>query len=160
MHRAYLEAHIEQGPLLEAEDKRIGVVSSIVGVRTYSLTFSGQQNHAGTTPMALRRDAGDTLVVLAARLRETLRGLLAERTVFTIGRIHLDPGTDSIIPGRAEMTLQMRDGNEAQLDRMTAAIQSLVAEANAAGPVEVALIESSRLEGAEMDRALRDRFER
>lgn len=156
-HRAYLEAHIEQGPVLEAEGKRIGVVTSIVGVRTFILTFSGQQNHAGTTPMALRRDAGDALIVLAARLREAMRALLAERTVFTIGRVALDPGADSIIPGRAEMSLQIRDADEAQLDRMAAAIRRLVAEANEAGPVEVDLAESANgLKGALMDEGLQD----
>jgi N-carbamoyl-L-amino-acid hydrolase len=155
-HRAYLEAHIEQGPVLEAEGKRIGVVTSIVGVRTCTLTFSGQQNHAGTTPMALRRDAGDALIVLAARLREALGALLAERTVFTIGRIVFDPGADSIIPGRAEMSLQFRDGDEVVLDRMAAAVDRLMEEANQAGPVRIELAESSHLESAPMDRGLQD----
>ena len=155
-HRAYLEAHIEQGPLLEAEGKRLGVVTSIVGVRTFTLVFSGQQNHAGTTPMALRRDAGDALIALAGELRAALRGLLAERTVFTIGRVDFDPGAESIIPGRAEMCLQFRDADEAQLDRMAAAVRDLVEEADAAGPVRVDLAESSRLEGAAMDPGLQD----
>ncbi len=155
-HRAYLEAHIEQGPVLEAEGKRIGVVTSIVGVRTLILTFGGQQNHAGTTPMALRRDAGDALIVLAARLREALHALLAERTVFTIGRVVFDPGADSIIPGRAEMSLQFRDGDEAQLDRMAAAVHRLIEAANEAGPVSVDLAESFKLEGAPMDQGLQD----
>ncbi len=156
-HGAYLEAHIEQGPVLEAEGKRIGVVTSIVGVRTFILTFSGQQNHAGTTPMKLRRDAGDTLIVLAARLREAMRALLAERTVFTIGRVAFDPGADSIIAGRAEMSLQIRDADEAQLDRMTAAIRRLVGEASEAGPVKVDLSESANgLKGALMDDGLQE----
>ena len=156
-HGAYLEAHIEQGPVLEAEGKRIGVVTSIVGVRTFILTFSGQQNHAGTTPMKLRRDAGDALIVLAARLREAMRALLAERTVFTIGRVAFDPGADSIIAGRAEMSLQIRDADEAQLDRMAAAIRRLVAEASEAGPVKVDLAESANgLKGALMDDGLQE----
>ncbi len=156
-HGAYLEAHIEQGPVLEAEGKRIGVVTSIVGVRTFNLTFSGQQNHAGTTPMKLRRDAGDALIVLAARLREAMRALLAERTVFTIGRVAFDPGADSIIAGRAEMSLQIRDADEAQLDRMAAAVRRLVGEASEAGPVKVDLTESANgLKGALMDDGLQE----
>jgi len=154
-HRAYLEAHIEQGPVLETAGKRIGVVTSIVGVRTFVLTFRGQQNHAGTTPMALRRDAGDALIALAGRLREALRALLAERTVFTVGRVAFDPGADSIIAGRAEMSLQIRDADEAQLDRMASAIRRLVREAGAAGPVDIDLAEShNNLEGAQMDEGL------
>ena len=155
-HAAYLEAHIEQGPVLEAEGKRLGVVTSIVGLRSFALTFSGQQNHAGTTPMALRRDAGDALIVLAGKLRAALRGLMAERTVFTVGRVAFDPGAESIIPGRAEMCLQIRDGDEAQLDRMAAAIEGLVDEVNRTGPVRVDLAETSRLAGAPMDPGLQD----
>jgi N-carbamoyl-L-amino-acid hydrolase len=156
-HRAYLEAHIEQGPVLEAAGKRIGVVTSIVEVRTFTLTFRGQQNHAGTTPMALRRDAGDALIVLAGQLREAMRALLAERTVFTIGRVVFDPGADSIIPGRAEMSLQIRDADEAQLDRMAEAVRRLVADADEATPVEIELAESaSSLKGASMDESLQD----
>jgi N-carbamoyl-L-amino-acid hydrolase len=156
-HRAYLEAHIEQGPVLEAAGKRIGVVTSIVEVRTFTLTFRGQQNHAGTTPMALRRDAGDALIVLAGQLREAMRALLAERTVFTIGRVVFDPGADSIIPGRAEMSLQIRDADEAQLDRMAEAVRRLVADADEATPVAIELAESaSSLKGASMDGGLQD----
>ena len=155
-HGAYLEAHIEQGPVLESEGKRIGVVTSIVGMRTCTIALAGQQNHAGTTPMALRRDAGDALIVLAGKLREALRGLLAERSVFTIGRVVFDPGADSVIPGRAEMSLQFRDRDEAVLDRMAEAVHRLIAEANAAGPVAVEVTESAELEGAPMDEGLQD----
>ncbi len=154
-HRAYLEAHIEQGPVLETAGLRLGVVTSIVGVRTFTLTFRGQQNHAGTTPMALRRDAGDALIAVAAEARTAMRALLGERTVFTIGRVAFDPGADSIIPGKAEMTLQIRDADEAQLDRMADALRALVAAARAAHPVEIDLVESrSGLAGALMDEGL------
>ena len=64
-YAGYLEAHIEQGPYLEEEEKRIGVVTSIVGIRSYQIAFKGQQNHAGTTPMARRRDAATALIDLA-----------------------------------------------------------------------------------------------
>ena len=84
-HFAYLEAHIEQGPFLEASGKRIGVVTSIVGMRTAKLAFRGQQNHAGTTPMPLRKDAGAALIALAGRIDERFRDLAGERTVWTVG---------------------------------------------------------------------------
>ena len=156
-HAAYLEAHIEQGPVLEAEAKRIGVVTSIVGVRNFRIIAVGAQNHAGTTPMALRRDAGAALIDLAAELRRDLTGLLAERSVFTIGQIAFDPGAVSIIPGRAEMNLQIRDPEEAQLDRLSDAIVSRVRQADAALPVAVAAEpDPNDLVGARMNPGLQD----
>jgi N-carbamoyl-L-amino-acid hydrolase len=122
-HFAYLEAHIEQGPYLEASGNRIGVVTAIVGLRTARIVFSGVQNHAGTTPMPLRKDAGVALVAFANRVQEEFRALAGERT--------------SIIPGRAEMYLQFRDPELAVLDRLEAKMRALVAEADERGPVAV-----------------------
>ena len=75
----YAEAHIEQGPWLEHQGKRIGVVTGIVGSRNLTVSAAGQQNHAGTTPMALRRDAGHALVEFAHRVYETFPQQAGER---------------------------------------------------------------------------------
>ncbi len=136
-HIAYLEAHIEQGPHLEASGKQIGVVTGIVGLRTARIVCRGQQNHAGTTPMHLRKDAGVAAVALASRIHEEFARLAGERTVWTVGQMAFDPGASSIIPGRAEMLLQFRDPDAGQLDRMQARFFELVAEAQAPGPVAV-----------------------
>ena len=72
-HVAYLEAHIEQGPRLEAAQQRIGVVSAIVGIHRYRVSVEGQANHAGTTPMSMRRDAGATLIGIAAEVPQRVR---------------------------------------------------------------------------------------
>ncbi len=138
-YRGYLEAHIEQGPYLEAKGKRIGVVSTIIGMRDFDVRFSGAQNHAGTTPMSLRKDAGAALIEFAHRVQTDFADLASERTVWTIGRVGFAPGAPSIIPGRAEMVLQFRDPEEARLDALEAHAQALVAAANARGPVEVEL---------------------
>jgi N-carbamoyl-L-amino-acid hydrolase len=154
-HGAYLEAHIEQGPVLESQGKRIGVVTSIVGIRTFRLIFHGMQNHAGTTPMALRRDAGDALIEFAYRARQRLRALSGERSVFTIGRVTFEPGADSIIPGQAGMSLQFRDPDEARLDEMEAAVCALVEETNAEAPVRLEIAPSTNcIAGAKMDDSL------
>jgi N-carbamoyl-L-amino-acid hydrolase len=156
-HGAYLEAHIEQGPYLEAEAKRIGVVTGIVGMRTLWLVFTGQQNHAGTTPMALRRDAGDALLNFAQEAKARLRQLVGERSVYTIGQVDFDPGADSIIPGRAEMSLQVRDPEEARLDEMEWALRDLVAERDARGPVTIEVAASSgNVASAAMDEGLQE----
>ena len=141
-HVGYLEGHIEQGPLLEAQGKRIGVVTAIAGVRTYWLTFEGEQNHAGTTPMDMRKDAGDTLIEFAATVREKLQELAGERSVFTIGRVSFEPGADSIIPGHAEMSLQIRDTDDSVLDSFEEAVRELIDRLNDKGPVKVNIVTS------------------
>ena len=133
----YLEAHIEQGPYLEQAGFEVGVVSSIVGIRGCTVDFVGEQNHAGTTPMPLRKDAGVALFDYAVKIRERFTALAGERTVWTLGRATLDPGAPSIIPGRAQLLLQFRDADEARLDRMEAAAVALAEQATASGPVQV-----------------------
>src|SRR5262249_11667555 len=81
---AYLEPHIEQGGRLEAVGKRIGVVTTIVGIRELRITFRGQQNHAGTTPMEIRRDAGAMLIRFANTLDREFRALAGSQTVWNI----------------------------------------------------------------------------
>src|SRR5262249_60612638 len=96
------EAHIEQGAVLETSGNRIGVVSAIVGMWQYEITVEGQQNHAGTTPMELRRDAGLALVRLLNVIDVRFRALADPRTVWPTGKIFLDPGARSTIPGRPQ----------------------------------------------------------
>ena len=156
-YAGYLEAHIEQGPYLEAEGKRIGVVTAIVGIRDFELSFAGAQNHAGTTPMPLRKDAGAALIDLAVGIREAFARMAGARTVWTIGRVAFDPGASSIIPGRAAMSLQFRDPETCQLDAMEELLKSLVAEANAKGPVAVSIAPSDdHAAPAAMDAGLQD----
>ena len=137
---AYLEAHIEQGGHLEATKKRIGVVTAIVGMRTFRLEFLGAQNYAGTTPMPIRKDAGMALIKLAYRIDEAFEAIKGERTVWTMGRIELRPGAHSIVPGFADMFLQFRDPEEERMEQFEAAFRALVDEDNAAGPVSIAVI--------------------
>ncbi len=125
-HVGYLEAHIEQGDYLEATDKRIGIVTSIVGIWQYRINFTGIQNHAGTTRMAIRRDAGLAAARLAVLIDDEFPKTCGERSVWTTGRITLEPGAASIIPGHAEMLFQFRDEDVSVLERMHEALQVLV----------------------------------
>jgi N-carbamoyl-L-amino-acid hydrolase len=113
----YVEAHIEQGPWLEREQRRIGVVTSIVGMRDLSLSFRGQQNHAGTTPMHLREDAAMALFEFVHSLNQAFDEIRGEHSVWTIGRISLTPNAPSIVPGLAECNLQFRDPEQARILR-------------------------------------------
>ena len=111
---AYVELHIEQGGILDEDGISLGVVSGIVGFRRYRLVFSGAANHAGTTPMDKRNDA----LIKAARfvlgVKET-----AERyaIVGTVGTLVVSPGAPNVIPGRVEITFEMRGLDDSVIDR-------------------------------------------
>ena len=114
----YIEAHIEQGIVLDNADQSIGVVNSIVGIRTENYCFSGQQNHAGTTPMHLRHDAFQGMVSFANTINQELVKIVTPATVWTIGHAEVHPNATSIVPGQAKFTIQWRDGDDARLDQM------------------------------------------
>jgi N-carbamoyl-L-amino-acid hydrolase len=135
----YLEAHIEQGDTLDEAGLRLGVVTGIVGIRRYRIVFVGEANHAGTTRMVKRKDAGVALVKLSAAIAERFPKVSGPRSVWTTGAIHLEPGQPSIVPGRAEMMFQVRDIEAAQLQRFEDLLLALVAEADSAGPCAVTL---------------------
>jgi beta-ureidopropionase / N-carbamoyl-L-amino-acid hydrolase len=147
----YLEAHIEQGDTLDSRDLKIGIVEGIVGIRNHWVTVTGQQNHAGTTQMARRKDAVMALVKLAGRIYDRFANLAGPRTVWTIGRILIDPNAPSIVPGRAEMQVQFRDLDAALLDRFAGALHDLVAEADRAGACRIEIAPLSETEARPMD---------
>lgn len=138
-HIGFLELHIEQGGTLDRSGERVGVVTGIVAIWQYRIEFEGAQNHAGTTTMAERRDAGLAAVRLLAAIDRDYPKVAGERSVWTAGRITLDPGAASIIPGGAEVMFQHRDVDVAVLQRMEDCLARLVAEADAAGPCRVRL---------------------
>ncbi len=122
--RGFIEMHIEQGPALDAAGQQIGVVTDIVGIRDMSIAFEGQQNHAGTTPMHLRRDAFQALSLFNARLNDRFRNVVTPQTVWTIGRVGLHPNASSIVPGRVRFSMQWRDGDGDRLIRMEEIIRA------------------------------------
>ena len=129
-YRGFLEMHIEQGTTLEAGHLQAGIVTGIVGVSQYRITIDGQQDHAGGTTMAERRDAGLAAVRLLAWIDAEFPRHCAERTVWTTGRITLSPGAASIIPGRAEVLFQVRDTSAEVLARMKEVLRRAVQESN------------------------------
>jgi len=112
---AYLELHIEQGGVLDAAGIPIGVVEGIAGIRRYTVTFAGQANHAGTTAMAVRRDA----LVMAAPFVLGVRDAAVEAGVVgTVGALRVLPGAPAVIPGRVELEAEVRGLDEEVLDRL------------------------------------------
>jgi beta-ureidopropionase / N-carbamoyl-L-amino-acid hydrolase len=157
-YRGYLEAHIEQGADLEDHDLRLGIVTAIVGNRKFLIRFKGVQNHAGTTRMAIRRDAGVALVKLAARIEERFPAVAGPRSVWTTGDIKLDPGAPSIVPGGADLVFQFRDTDPAVLESLEATLHELLAE-SARGPCEVAIISRVVAVPTKMDPVFQDALE-
>jgi N-carbamoyl-L-amino-acid hydrolase len=117
-HLCYLEAHIEQGPRLEQAHRRIGVVTAVVGIRRFRIRTRGQADHAGTTPMANRRDAGAALLRLASQVAQELPRLGGADTLWNIGRIDFRPGAPNVVPSEGEMVLEFRHTDPAILDEM------------------------------------------
>ncbi|MCP3470613.1 Zn-dependent hydrolase [Bradyrhizobium sp. CCGUVB1N3] len=138
-HIGYLEAHIEQGNALETGGLAIGVVASIVGIWQYRINFVGEQNHAGTTRMAARKDAGLALAKFCVAIDARFPAVAGPRTVWTTGRITLDPGAPSIIPGGAEMLFQIRDDDPAVIARLEELLRTMIDETNLSGPCQVTL---------------------
>jgi beta-ureidopropionase / N-carbamoyl-L-amino-acid hydrolase len=149
-YRGYLEAHIEQGADLEDHHLRIGIVTAIVGSRRFRIHFEGQQNHAGTTRMAVRKDAGVALVKLVAAIEARFPRVAGPRTVWTTGDIKLDPGAASIVPGGAELVFQFRDTDPEILDALDATLNELIAE-SAKGPCKVSVAYRSTTAPSAMD---------
>ena len=116
LHRphAFVELHIEQGPVLDIEGVRIGAVESLQGISWQEVTITGQSNHAGTTPMRLRHDAGYCAAAIGARLREIARELGGDQ-VCTMGMVRLHPNLINVIAARATVTVDIRNTDEDRL---------------------------------------------
>jgi hydantoinase/carbamoylase family amidase len=123
--RAYLEVHIEQGPVLESEDLPLGVVTAIAGQSRFNLAFTGHAGHAGTTPMHLRRDAAAAaaeFVLAAERVALARPGLVA-----TVGQFGVPHGAVNVIPGRADVTLDIRHQDDAVREAATEELRKITA---------------------------------
>ncbi|MED4887583.1 Zn-dependent hydrolase [Lysinibacillus fusiformis] len=104
---AYIELHIEQGPVLEAKQREIGVVEGVLGMVCYEITITGQSNHAGTTPMSMRKDPMIVASTIITELHEQL-GKIDEQLVFTFGRLNVSPNIHTVIPNKVIFTIDSR----------------------------------------------------
>ena len=120
---AFFELHIEQGPILEAEEKTIGVVTDGQGQRWYNVTVTGRESHAGTTPMPLRKDA----LVAAARIVDAVHRIAhdhAPHAVGTVGVLTIAEASRNVIPGRVDFTVDFRHPDDDTLSAMDQALQT------------------------------------
>ncbi len=124
---AYFEAHIEQGPVLEDNDKTIGVVQGVLGIRWFDCTVTGMEAHAGPTPMALRKDAMQVAThlmqeVVATALRHKPHGR------GTVGMVHVHPNSRNVIPGRVKFSIDLRNATDALVDQMAGEVKAYAAQ--------------------------------
>lgn len=122
---AYVELHIEQGPLLEESHTDIGIVENIVGISVLSVTIRGVAGHAGTLPMDLRRDAGLGAFRLILDGNNYVLQNYTGRATITVGHFHLEPDSANVVPGKCVFTVDIRSGDEKIIDNITRYFQKI-----------------------------------
>lgn len=156
---AFVELHIEQGPVLEAEGDVIGAVTGVQGISWQELTITGQSNHAGTTPMAHRHDPS----FAAASITTFVRALATELgppQVATVGRVELHPNLVNVVPARASLTVDLRNTDEDTLRVAEARLAAHCEELAAAEGVAIERRTLARFEPVAFDPEMVDRVER
>ena len=121
---AYFETHIEQGPVLEDNDKTIGVVEGVLGIRWFDCTVTGMEAHAGPTPMALRKDA----MLAATRIMQDVVAAAHRHPPHgrgTVGMVQVFPNSRNVIPGRVKFSIDLRNSTDALVDAMVAEVKDL-----------------------------------
>ena len=153
---AFVEVHIEQGPVLESLGHALGVVETIVGQTRLELIFTGQTNHAGTTPMRLRRDAlaAAAEFVTAVETFALAQDLRTPGLVATVGVIAAQPGAPNIIPGRVVLSLDIRHADDCKRLRFRRAMTAEARRIAAARSIEVRVRQTSQQDSVAMDAGL------
>lgn len=155
---AFVELHIEQGPILEVEDTTIGVVTGVQGISWQEVTITGQSNHAGTTPMNLRRDPGYVAAACATFVRE-LSLELGHPQVGTVGRLELSPNLVNVVPASATFTVDIRNMDDSILLQAEARFRTFAEDAAAAEGCTIGFETLARFEPVVFDERVADIIE-
>lgn len=156
---AYLELHIEQGPVLEREGASVGIVTGIVSIRRVSVILSGHASHAGTTPMDVRQDALPAAAELVLAVERTARASGGE-LVATVGKARIEPNAPNVIPGRAELSLEVRSLSHRLCDAALDEVGQTARAAAKARGLNVDIRERSRLDTVTADERIVQALER
>ncbi|MEC5322021.1 Zn-dependent hydrolase [Aurantimonas sp. A3-2-R12] len=152
--RAFLELHIEQGPVLEAAGIPIGIADSVSGISHLFVRLDGTANHSGTTPMDMRADAFAGLAEVAGAIPAVIDEIGGEQSRITIGKVDLTPNAPHTIPGTAEFSVIIRDISEAIMRRLTDRLRSEIAAVAARHNLTSAIEDKSWLPPVALDREL------
>lgn len=155
----YLELHIEQGPVLEAEGQLIGIVENLQGISWQRLTVHGTANHAGTTPTRLRHDAGYVAAAIVAFLRDQVVGAAPDTTLATTGSLRLEPDVINVIPRKATFTVDLREPDEGRLQAAEKRLADFVVEIAAREGVKIETERLARFGPVVFDAGLADEIE-
>lgn len=153
--RAFLELHIEQGPVLEKAGLPVGIVDRVSGICNWQVTLTGVANHSGTTPMELRADAFAGMAEVGTRISEIIRDHGTERSRVTIGKVEIGPNHPHTVPGLARFSVVTRDTDEEAMKAMCGAIRRVVEEAAARHGLGWSIDEKSWLSPVALDPDLR-----
>jgi len=146
---AYFEAHIEQGPILEAENKVIGVVSGALGIRWYDCTVTGQASHAGPTPMSLRKDALQVATVIMQAVIEIANKTPEGRG--TVGSVYVHPNSRNVVPGEVKFSIDFRNSDDEKVDEMDVLLKECIARLQQDTGLEIGLVEVSHYSASRFD---------
>ena len=141
--KAYLELHIEQGPILEAKKKRIGLVTAIAAPSRFRVVFTGQADHSGTTPMEMRKDALVASAQLIEYVEKTCRkfsSMAKGRVVGTVGAMRIEPGVINAVPGKAELSVDIRGITARSKDRVATMVKQKAGAIARARGIGVAIL--------------------
>lgn len=152
--RAFLELHVEQGPVLERAGVPIGIATAVAGVVNLSVRFSGTANHSGTTPMQERRDAFAGLSVLAASVPALLKEEGGADSRLTIGKVEIRPNHVHTVPGVAECVVNIRDTDETVMQALADAVRRRAAEAARMHDLDLEIAETSHIAPVALDERL------
>jgi N-carbamoyl-L-amino-acid hydrolase len=152
---AFVELHIEQGPVLDSEGITIGAVENLQGISWQEVTIVGQSNHAGTTPMRLRHDAGYCAAAIGHFLRQLARDIGGNQ-VATMGKVDLHPNLINVIPARARVTVDLRNTDEALLRQAEQRLTGFLEQLAAAEGVRLEARSLARFEPVIFDRGVAD----
>ncbi|MGK2939124.1 MAG: M20 family metallo-hydrolase [Solirubrobacteraceae bacterium] len=156
---AYVELHIEQGPRLEAAGIPIGVVTDIVSMRRCGITFLGRADHAGTTPMDMRRDAGAAAVRFLQTMADAFERMRRPGTVWNFGNVTMAPGAGNVVPRRADVLLEYRDSDDEFLEQLDAVVRKAAADAAMQAHVSFEIRPMVHMPGCRLSPAVVDTIE-
>lgn len=155
--KAYLELHIEQGPILEAKKKPIGIVTAIAAPTRFKVVFTGQADHSGTTPMEMRRDAlvaASELIVAVEKICRRYSHVDQGRVVGTVGAMNIEPGVINAIPGRTELSVDIRSISAEAKKRVVRLIRTQIGEIASRRNIEVKILPLREEEPVPLDKRL------
>ena len=156
--RAFIELHIEQGPVLDSEGLEVGIVQSVVGFRRYMVTVHGRADHSGTTPMDLRSDAVDTASRVIAWMGDFARSL-NDGTVATAGYLRVEPCVENIVPSSCEFSAEVRSEHRESLDAFTEGLKKMLRESAELCKTGFEIVEKMDIPPVKLSRELCDRLE-